>query len=106
MDQKLLWIYGALVSALVIVLRIVWVFSATYLPWLVKPSLCPLRTSPKWARVFIVSWSGMRGAISLAAALSIPALVDGAIPFPKRDVIMFLTFCVIVTTLVLQGLSL
>ncbi len=106
MDRSILWAYGAAISALVIVLRIVWVFSATYLPWLIKPSMCPLKSNPRWQRVFIVSWSGMRGAISLAAALSIPALVDGSMPFPKRDLIIFLTFCVIVSTLVLQGLSL
>src|SRR5258708_12906860 len=106
MDHRLLWGYGLLISVLVILLRIVWVFSATYIPWLIKPSLCPLKSNPRWQRVFIVSWSGMRGAISLAAALSIPLTIAPGIAFPQRDLIIFLTFCVIVSTLILQGLSL
>jgi CPA1 family monovalent cation:H+ antiporter len=105
-SPRLLWGYGILISALVIVLRIVWVFSATYLPYLLKPSLCPLKSDVRWQRVFIVSWSGMRGAISLAAALSIPLMAAPGVPFPRRDLIIFLTFCVIVSTLILQGLSL
>ena len=106
MDHRVLWGYGILISALVIVLRIAWVFSATYLPYLLKPSLCPLKSDVRWQRVFIVSWSGMRGAISLAAALSIPLMSGPGEVFPQRDLIIFLTFCVIVSTLILQGLSL
>jgi Na+/H+ antiporter len=106
MDQRVLWGYGILVTALVIVLRIVWVFFATYLPWFIKPSFCPIKSNLRWQRVFIVSWSGMRGAISLAAALSIPLAAGPGAPFPGRDLIIFLTFCVIVGTLILQGLSL
>jgi CPA1 family monovalent cation:H+ antiporter len=56
--------------------------------------------------IFMLSWSGMRGAISLAAALSIPLLTSAGTPFPQRDLMIFLTFCVIVSTLILQGLSL
>ena len=106
MDHRVLWGYGILISALVIVLRIVWVFSATYLPRMLKPALCPLKPDVRWQRVFIISWSGMRGAISLAAALSIPLTAGAGVPFPRRDLIIFLTFCVIVSTLILQGLSL
>ena len=106
MDPRVLWGYGIVISALVIVLRIIWVFSATYLPWLFKPALCPLKSDVRWQRVFIVSWSGMRGAVSLAAALSIPLTAGPGVVFPGRDLIIFLTFCVIMSTLVLQGLSL
>jgi CPA1 family monovalent cation:H+ antiporter len=105
MNPLVLWGYGAAISALVIVLRIAWVFGDTYLPRLVRPSLCPLKRA-SWPRVFLVSWSGMRGAISLVAALSIPLLAAPGIVFPQRDLIIFLTFCVIVSTLILQGLSL
>ncbi|HXT02192.1 MAG TPA: Na+/H+ antiporter [Elusimicrobiota bacterium] len=105
-DHRLLFEYGCAVSALVIVLRILWVFAATYLPKLIKPAFCPLRPDVRWPRVFVVSWSGMRGAVSLAAALSIPLAAGAGMPFPGRDLIIFLTFCVIVATLILQGLSL
>jgi CPA1 family monovalent cation:H+ antiporter len=61
---------------------------------------------PSWQTLAIISWSGMRGVVSLAAALALPmALADGR-PFPQRDLVIFLTFCVILATLVLQGLSL
>jgi CPA1 family monovalent cation:H+ antiporter len=106
MDSRILWGYGILISALVILLRIVWVFSATYIPRLIRPSLCPLKPNVRWQRVFLVSWSGMRGAISLAAALSIPIMAGPGVVFPGRDLIIFLTFCVIVSTLILQGLTL
>jgi CPA1 family monovalent cation:H+ antiporter len=68
--------------------------------------MCPLKGKPRWRRVFVISWSGMRGAISLVAALAIPLTAGAGVPFPKRDLIIFLTFCVIVSTLILQGLSL
>jgi CPA1 family monovalent cation:H+ antiporter len=54
----------------------------------------------------IIAWSGMRGAVSLAAALALPLQTDAGTPFPHRDLIIFLTFAVIFVTLVLQGLTL
>jgi CPA1 family monovalent cation:H+ antiporter len=105
-DHRLLWEYGTLISALVIVLRVAWVFACIYIPALIRPSMCPLKREVRWQRVFIVSWSGMRGAISLAAALALPLMAGPGVPFPQRDLIIFLTFCVIVSTLILQGLSL
>ena len=59
-----------------------------------------------WRRPFLVSWAGMRGAVSLAAALAIPLETDAGAPFPARELIIFLAFCVILVTLVVQGLSL
>jgi NhaP-type Na+/H+ or K+/H+ antiporter len=61
---------------------------------------------PGWRNTAIVAWSGMRGAVSLAAALAIPLATGAGDPFPQRNLIVFLTFCVILATLVLQGLSL
>jgi CPA1 family monovalent cation:H+ antiporter len=58
------------------------------------------------SQALVISWSGMRGAVSLAAALAVPLTVDAGGPFPDRNLIIFLTFCVILGTLVIQGLSL
>jgi CPA1 family monovalent cation:H+ antiporter len=97
--------YGALVSGVVIVTRLVWVFAVLYAPKIRRYRRRgePL-PSPKLA--VLVGWAGMRGAVSLAAALAIPLTVDGGGPFPGRELIIFLTFCVILATLLLQGLSL
>jgi monovalent cation/hydrogen antiporter len=91
---------GAAVSLTVIVVRIVWVFPGTYLPRLLSRKIRANEPPPPVRSVFIVSWAGMRGAVSLAAALALP------IDFPERDLILFLTFCVILATLVGQGITL
>lgn len=91
---------GAAVSATVIVARIAWVFPATYLPRRLSARIRAGDPTPPANAVFVVSWAGMRGAVSLAAALALPR------DFPERDLLSFLTFCVIVATLVGQGLSL
>jgi len=101
---KLLW-YAAVLSVAVIVIRIVWVFPATYLPRLF-PSIRKRDPFPKWQNVAIVAWTGMRGVVSLAAALSLPINIGENKPFPGRDLILFFTFSIILTTLVLQGLTL
>jgi Na+/H+ antiporter len=99
--------YAAAVSAVAIAVRIVWVFPATYLPRMIFRKLRDSDPAPPWQRVFIVAWTGMRGVVSLAAALALPlTLDDNATPFPHRDLIIFITFCVILATLVLQGLTL
>jgi CPA1 family monovalent cation:H+ antiporter len=61
---------------------------------------------PPWQNTAIVAWTGMRGVVSLAAALAVPLTLSDGSPFPGRDYILFITFCVILATLVLQGLSL
>lgn len=102
---KLFW-YALLISFAVIVIRILCVFPVTYLPRLIFRRLCRHEPLPRWRHVTIVAWTGMRGVVSLAAALALPlTLADGS-PFPDRDLILFLTFVVIVATLVVQGLSL
>ncbi len=97
--------YGVIVSATVIVGRIIWVYPATYIPRLNK-GIRQRERLPNPRLVTIIAWSGMRGVVSLAAALALPLTINGSKPFPHRDLIIFLTFCVIFSTLVLQGLSL
>jgi CPA1 family monovalent cation:H+ antiporter len=98
--------YGAAVSGVVIVTRIVWFYTVPYLIRLLdrRPSQRARRVGarPRMA----IAWSGMRGAVSLAAALAIPFRTNHGAPFPDRDLIIFLTFTVIFSTLILQGLSL
>jgi len=92
--------YGAAVAATCIVVRILWVFGQGLIPETNYPQ--HERGKADWAHVSVLAWSGMRGGISLAAALAIP-LETTAGPFPQRDLIIFLTFCVMLGTLVLQG---
>ncbi len=99
-------VVGALISLATIVTRFVWVFPATYLPRWLSPSLRKRDPSPPWQWVVILGWSGMRGVVSLAAALALPMTVAGGAPFPGRELVIFLTFCVILATLVGQGLTL
>lgn len=100
----LLW-YAVAVCLTVIIIRFAWIFPATYLPRLPK-NIRARDPFPAWQQIVIVSWTGMRGVVSLAAALALPLTVNNTQPFPSRDLIIFLTFSVILATLVLQGLSL
>jgi monovalent cation/hydrogen antiporter len=96
----------AIVFVVVIVLvRFVWVCGATYLPRLLSPIFRRKKPAP-WKHTALVAWTGMRGADSLAGALAIPLVLTNGQPFPGRDLIILLTFCVIFATLVLQGLTL
>jgi monovalent cation/hydrogen antiporter len=94
------------VCAVVIVARFVWIFPAVYLPrWLV-PAIARKDPSPPWQWPVVLGSTGVRGIVSLAAALAIPFALDDGQPFPDRDLILFLTFAVILVTLVGQGLML
>jgi monovalent cation/hydrogen antiporter len=93
------------VVATVVIVRIVWVYPATYLPRLI-PRVRAHDPSPPWQIPVIESWAGLRGVVSLAAALALPFRTDAGEPFPQRDLIIFLTFAVILATLVGQGLTL
>jgi monovalent cation/hydrogen antiporter len=96
---------GALVSLTVILVRFVWVFPATYLPrWLI-PAVRRADPSPNWRFPFLVSFSGPRGVVTLAAALSIPFSLDGQ-AFPDRDILLFTAFSVIAVTLVVSAAAL
>jgi CPA1 family monovalent cation:H+ antiporter len=97
---------AAVVSAAVIVARIVWVFPAAYLPRLLSRRIRAADPYPPWQHPAVIAWTGMRGVVSLAAALALPFTTAGGAPFPERASIQFLAFCVILATLVLQGLSL
>jgi monovalent cation/hydrogen antiporter len=92
--------YSALICATVILTRLVWVPIFTYVPRLLFRSVRENDPYPPWQWPVVLSWAGIRGAVSLAAALALPN------DFPHRSLIVFLTFSVIVSTLVLQGLTL
>ena len=93
------------VSLTVILVRLVWVYPATYLPrWLI-PSVARRDPAPPARVPLILGWGGMRGAVSLFAALALPTTIDGE-PFPGRGLVIFLTFTVILVTLIGQGLTL
>jgi monovalent cation/hydrogen antiporter len=94
------------VSLAVILVRMAWVFATSYLPSVLHRGPPELAPSPSWRHVLVVSWAGMRGVISLAAALALPLTTLGGGLFPQRDLILFLTFSVILATLLVQGLSL
>jgi CPA1 family monovalent cation:H+ antiporter len=93
-----LLLYGAPVSLAVIVVRVLWVFPATYLPRMVFRSIRERDPAPPWRNVAVISWAGMRGVISLAAALALPFETETGAAFPERDLILFLTFAVILAT--------
>jgi monovalent cation/hydrogen antiporter len=100
-------IYGALFSAIVILLRLIWIFPGTYVANVIRRRLLGQREPlPPARQIFVVGWTGMRGVIALAAALALPETLADGTPFPQRNLIVFLTFCVILVTLVLQGLTL
>jgi monovalent cation/hydrogen antiporter len=96
----------AITAAIAIVARFVWIFPATYLPrWLIPP-LARRDPSPPWQQAFVLGFTGVRGVVSLAAALAIPLTIENGAPFPHRDMILFATFGVIIITLVGQGMML
>jgi CPA1 family monovalent cation:H+ antiporter len=99
--------YGSAFALLVVVLRLVWVFPGAIISYWIRSRLLGQQTyKPKAKQVFIIGWTGMRGVLALAAAISLPRVVENGDPFPQRSLIIFLTFCVIFVTLVLQGLTL
>jgi Na+/H+ antiporter len=101
-----LFFYGTFVSAVAIAVRFAWVYVATYLPLIFRALSGRAAVLPPEGQVFIMGWCGMRGIVSLAAALALPRTLDDGSAFPERDLIIFLTFVVIAVTLVLQGLTL
>jgi monovalent cation/hydrogen antiporter len=102
-----LTVYGALFSALVILLRLIWIYPGAHIAYFIRRRFLHQKESvPTMKQIFVVGWTGMRGVVALAAAIALPeALGDGS-EFPQRNLIVFLTFSVILVTLVLQGLTL
>ncbi len=104
--QRLI-LYGGLFSVFLILLRLLWTFPGAYVAYFIRTRL--LRQNeprPGVRQIFVVGWTGMRGVLALAAAMSLPqTLADGS-PFPHRNLFVFLTFSVILVTLVFQGLTL
>jgi CPA1 family monovalent cation:H+ antiporter len=97
--------YAAIVSGVVIGARIAWLLG-TYLLAMINRHVRMDDPAPSWQAKAVIAWSGMRGAVSLAAALALPLSTDAGTSFPDRNLIIFLTFGVIFATLVLQGLTL
>jgi monovalent cation/hydrogen antiporter len=97
---------AVLICLAAIVVRIAWVISSTYLSRWLSRLLHIQEIFPTLRSVLIVAWTGMRGGVSLAAALALPLTITGGGLFPDRNLVIFLTFSVILATLVLQGLSL
>lgn len=103
--RQLLW-DGALFSVIVILLRLIWVFPGAWLSIQIRRRLLRRQVADVERRqVFLVGWAGMRGVLALTAAISLPTTLANGTPFPQRSLIIFLAFCVIFATLVLQGLS-
>ncbi|HEX6225246.1 MAG TPA: Na+/H+ antiporter [Chryseolinea sp.] len=98
--------YALVISAVAIVVRLLWVFPLAYVPIWFKNRVRADNVNPTWKGPLIIGWAGMRGVVSLASALSVPLLLNEQTPFPHRNLILFLTFVVILVTLVFQGLTL
>jgi CPA1 family monovalent cation:H+ antiporter len=99
-------IYAALVYATLVGARFFWFFTTPYLHPVFDRLLRNRYLRAPWQERLVMVWSGMRGAVSLAAALAVPLTTDTGDAFPGRDLILFLTFSAILATLVLQGLTL
>ncbi len=98
---------GVVFSACLVVLRLAWVFPGAGIAWIVRTRLLHQNERYPSARAtFVLGWTGMRGVVSLAAALALPRILADGSPFPARNLIVFLTFCAICFTLVLQGITL
>jgi Na+/H+ antiporter len=98
--------YAAILFTAVTLIRIAWVFPGAYLPRWLFHGIRLREERPRPAHLFIVGWSGIRGSVTLAAALSLPLLTNTGQPFPERDLLVFLASSVIVMTMLLNGLTL
>jgi monovalent cation/hydrogen antiporter len=99
-------LYGLIISLVLIVVRFISTFGAVVVTLFMSRFIKVADANPGWKGPLVIGWAGMRGVVSLAAALSIPEVINETVPFPHRNLILFITFVVILVTLVLQGLSL
>jgi monovalent cation/hydrogen antiporter len=99
--------YALVFSATLVLLRLAWMYPATGATWWVRTHFMEqIYERPKGNQAFVMGWTGMRGVVALAAANSLPLTLQDGSPFPQRSMIIFLTFSLILVTLVAQGLSL
>jgi NhaP-type Na+/H+ or K+/H+ antiporter len=98
--------YGLMISLVLIVTRLLCTLGAGYFTRFASRFIKVADPDPSWKMGLIAGWSGMRGVVSLAAALSIPLTIGGGQAFPHRNLILFITFIVILVTLVFQGITL
>lgn len=99
-------LYGLLICVTTVVIRFAWVYAMAYGIRYLFPSIRAKDPYPSWQNIFIISWSGMRGVVTLATALALPLTIATNDAFPYRDLLIFLAVCVIFFTLVFQGLLL
>lgn len=99
-------LFTGAVSLTAILARLAWIFPGAYLPFLLSRRVRASEPRPSWQMVLAAGWAGMRGSVTLAAALSIPLLQEDGTPFPGRDIVIFLSLGVIFTTLLAQGTTL
>jgi Na+/H+ antiporter len=97
---------GVVIGVVAILVRLVWVPLVAVIPRLLSERLRRVDPMPSWKAVFLVAWTSMRGIVSLATALALPRVLASGAPFPYRSAIVVITICVIVLTLVVQGLTL
>jgi CPA1 family monovalent cation:H+ antiporter len=105
-SPTMLLIASAAILLTVVVVRVVWVYLFAYLPRLLSARIREREPAPTPAQVMIVAWAGMRGVVSLAAAFGVPLTTLSGAPFPGRPHLIFLTFVVVLGTLLLHGLTL
>ncbi len=99
-------LYGFIITAVLIIIRIICTLGASLFTRFISRYITTADSNPGWRGPLIFGWAGMRGVVSLAAALSIPVHLSSGSAFPQRNLILFITFMVILLTLVVQGLSL
>ena len=99
MPWRALLAQAAAVSGVTIGVRLVWVPVAAYLPRLLSRRVRKREPRPRWEAVFLIAWTGMRGIVSLALALAVPLTLPTGAPFPEREVVIVLSFAVILVTL-------
>lgn len=97
--------YGGLISLSVILVRLIWVYPAAIVPRLFFPGISVKDPMPPWQMLFAIGWAGMRGILSLAAVLAIPHNLSGGEHVLHRDLLIFITYCVVVATLILPSLT-
>ncbi|GAB2686022.1 Na+/H+ antiporter [Mucilaginibacter koreensis] len=97
---------AAIITLAIILVRMLSGFTSSWFTVFISKYIKVAQNRPGWRNPAVMSWVGMRGVVSLASALSIPLMLSGGKPFPHRDLILFITYVVIIITLVFQGLTL